>query len=105
LPVIDDLERAFDSITPQSVEPDWVEGIKLIDRKLRAALEAQGLSRITALGEPFDPNLHEAVGNARGKEGIVAQELQKGYKLHDRVIRPATVMVGNGEIDEESESE
>lgn len=105
LPVLDDLERAFDSITPQSVEPDWVEGMKLIDRKLRATLEAQGLSRITTLGEPFDPNLHEAVGNARGKEGIVAQELQKGYKLHDRVIRPATVMVGNGEIDEESESE
>ncbi len=105
LPVLDDLERAFDSITPQVAELDWVEGIKLIDRKLRAALEAQGLSPIKALGEPFDPNFHEAAGHARGEDGVVALELQKGYMLHDRVIRPATVMVGNGEIDEESESE
>ncbi len=105
LSVLDDLERAFDSITPQMSKLDWVEGVRLIDRKLRAALEAQGLSEIKALGEPFDPNLHEAAGHAKGEEGIVTLELQKGYMLHDRVIRPATVMVGNGETGEEDESE
>ena len=105
LPVLDDLERAFDSITPQVAELNWVEGIKLIERKLRTVLEAQGLSEIKALGEPFDPNFHEAAGHAKGKEGIVTRELQKGYMLHDRVIRPAMVLVGNGETEEESEAE
>jgi molecular chaperone GrpE len=105
LPVLDDLDRAFDSVKLQEAQPDWVEGIKLIDRKLRAALELQGLSQIEALGKPFDPNFHEAAGQIKGQEGIVAKELDKGYMLHDRVLRPAKVMVGNGEIDEESESE
>jgi molecular chaperone GrpE len=105
LPVLDDLERAFDSITPQVAELDWVEGIRLIERKLRTALESQGLSRIKALGEPFDPNFHEAAGHAKGREGIVALEIEKGYMLHDRVLRPAKVMVGDGEIDEEEESQ
>jgi len=99
LPVLDDLERAFDSITPQAAELDWVEGIRLIERKLRSALEAQGLSQIKALGEPFDPNLHEATMHSKGEEGIVIEELQKGYMLHDRIIRPTMVVVGNGETE------
>ena len=97
LPVLDDLERAFESITPQVARLKWVEGIRLIERKLRSALEAQGLSQIEALGEPFDPNLHEATMHSKGEEGMVVQELQKGYMLHDRVIRPSMVVVGNGE--------
>ena len=103
LPVLDDLERAFDSITPQVAKLDWVEGIRLIERKLRAGLEALGLSQIEALGEPFDPNFHEAAMQGRGKEGVVVEELQKGYKLHDRVIRPTKVVVGNGEEEENKE--
>ena len=75
----------------------WVDGIRLIEQKLRAGLEAQGLSQLKALGEPFDPNFHEAVMQSKGKEGVVVEELQKGYKLHDRVIRPTRVVVGNGE--------
>jgi len=74
-----------------------VDGISLIERKLQASLEAQGLSPIKALGEPFDPHLHEAIRQDKGKEGIVIGEVQKGYKFHDRVIRPAMVVVGNGE--------
>jgi len=99
LPVLDDLERAFDSITPQVARLDWVEGIRLIERKLRTALEAQGLSQIKALGEQFDPNLHEAAMYSKGEEGIVVQEVQKGYMLHDRVVRPSMVVVGNGETE------
>ncbi len=97
LPTLDDWERAFASVPPRLLKNSWVDGVRLIDRKLRASLEAQGLSQIKALGEPFDPNLHEAVRQDRGKEGMVVQELQKGYKFHDRVIRPAKVVVGNGE--------
>ncbi len=99
LPVLDDLERAFDSITPEVAELSWVEGIRLIERKLQAGLEAQGVSQIKAMGEPFDPNFHEAAMHGKGEDGMVVQELQKGYMLHDRVIRPARVVVGNGETE------
>ncbi len=102
LPVLDDLERAFASLPPRLAKLTWVDGIRLIERKLRASLEAQGLSDIKAQGEPFDPNLHEAVRHGKGKEGIVIEELQKGYRLHDRVIRPAMVVVGNEEEKEEN---
>ncbi len=103
LPILDDLERAFTSIPPNLAQLTWVDGIKLIERKLQAGLEVQGLSQIKALGEPFDPNFHEAAMHSKGKEGIVIEELQKGYKLHDRVIRPAMVVVGNGEEEEKKE--
>ena len=103
LPIFDDLERAFTSIPPHLAKLSWVDGIKLIERKLRASLEAQGLSQIEALGESFDPNLHEAAMHAKGKEGTVIEELQKGYRLHDRVIRPTMVVVGNGEDEEKKE--
>lgn len=103
LPILDDLERAFTSIPPHLAKLTWVDGIRLIERKLRASLEAQGLSPIKALGEPFDPKFHEAAMHGKGKVGIVIEELQKGYKLQDRVIRPAMVVVGNGEEAEEKE--
>ncbi|MFC1931759.1 nucleotide exchange factor GrpE [Chloroflexota bacterium] len=97
LPVLDDLERALAAMPPKSAKLPWVEGIRLIERKFRATLENQGLTQIKALGEPFDPNLHEAVRQGKGKEGIIIEELQKGYKFRDRVIRPNMVVVGNGE--------
>ncbi len=103
LSILDDLERAMDSIPPKLVGFTWVEGISLIERKLRASLEVQGLSQIKALGEQFDPKLHEAAMYTKGEEGIVIEELQKGYKLYDRVIRPTMVVVGNGEEEEKKE--
>lgn len=103
LHILDDLERAFAAIPPRLDEADWVDGIRLIERKLWASLEAQGLSQIKALGEPFDPNFHEAVRQDKGREGIVVEELERGYKLHDRVIRPSKVVVGNGEEEEKEE--
>jgi molecular chaperone GrpE len=105
LPVIDDFERALGTIPEEAANQNWAEGIKLIERKLRSALEKQGLSAITALGEQFDPQFHEAVMCSKGKENIVIQELQKGYKLNDRTIRPSKVVVGNGEEPEEEEME
>ena len=96
LPVLDDLERAFNSLSAKLSQLTWIDGIRLIYRKLQATLEAQGLSEIKAVGESFDPAIHEAVTQGEGEEGKVIEELQKGYKLHDRVIRPALVVVGRG---------
>lgn len=97
LPVLDDLERALDSVPPRLRKLAWVDGIRLIWRKLQESLKAQGLTPIAAEGESFDPNLHEAAMRGKGREGIVVKELQRGYKLHDRVLRAAVVAVGSGE--------
>jgi molecular chaperone GrpE len=97
LPVLDDFERAVDSLTPKLAKMDWVHGVRLVERKLRTTLEAQGLSPIKAVGEDFDPNLHEAVMHVKGEDGKVVRELQKGYRLHDKILRPSKVAVGNGE--------
>ena len=97
LPTLDDLTRALEHIDDPTVEESWIEGIRLIERKLRTSLESQGVREIKALGEKFDPNLHEAAMHSKGPEGVVIQEIQKGYILHDRVIRPSMVLVGNGE--------
>ena len=105
LPVLDDLERALASIPPNLAKLSWIDGVRLIERKLQASLETQGLSPIKAVGEPFDPNLHQAAMHGKGKEGIVIEELQRGYKLHDRVLRPAMVVVGEGGAEEKKEIE
>lgn len=108
LPVVDDLERALDNVSEKLAGLTWVDGIVLIYRKLKAILEGHGLTEIKAVGEPFDPNLHEAVLYGEGEEGKVIEELQKGYKLRDRVLRPALVKVGKGKeeaAEEEQEEE
>ena len=104
LSIIGDLERAFASIPPNLAKLSWVDGIRLIERNLLASLEAQGLSPIEAVGEPFDPQFHEAVRQDKGEEGIIIEEVEKGYRLHDRVIRPSKVVIGNGEVEEEEEN-
>jgi molecular chaperone GrpE len=96
LPVLDDLERALKSLDSHLAGLTWVEGIYQIYRKFQAALAASGVSEIPADGEPFDPRLHEAVTYAPGEEGRVVSVIQKGYKLGDRVLRPAAVVVGQG---------
>lgn len=97
LPVLDDLERALDSVPDGLAQDGWLDGITLIYRKFKAVLEEQGVSEIEALGEPFDPHFHEAMLFGEGDEGMVVEEIQKGYRLHDRVLRPTRVMVGKGE--------
>jgi len=103
LPTLDDMERALDHVPAKLAKLPWVDGIRLIVRKFQSILEAQGLTPIEALGKPFDPNLHEAVRQDKGAEGIVIEEVRKGYQLHDKVIRPAMVVVGNGEVGEKED--
>jgi len=99
LPAVDDFDRALANVDPLIVGAGagWVDGMRAIQRKLRGALEASGVTEIRAEGEPFDPNIHEAIGEAPGESGTVVNEVQRGYRLGNRVIRPAMVMVGNGQ--------
>ncbi len=96
LPVLDDLDRAIDATPPDIANNTWFEGIKLIQKKLWTVLKSNGISEVEALGKPFDPKVHEAVAHLDGDEGIVVNEIQKGYKLKDRLLRPSLVGVGKG---------
>ncbi len=98
LPVLDDFERAMASVPPDVAATSWWDGMQLIDQKLRAILESEGVRPIEALGQEFDPNCHHAViyEEAEGQENKVIAELQKGYTVHDRVLRPTMVKVGKG---------
>ena len=97
LSVLDDFDRALDTVPPDTHEA-WVEGIRLVERKLRGLLEAEGVTPIEAVGRPFDPNLHEAVvheDTTAHPDNTVIDEVQRGYLLHERVLRPALVRVAN----------
>jgi molecular chaperone GrpE len=99
LPVLDDLERAISSVTPEVANSSWYGGFKLIPQKLQTVLESEGVAPIQAVGQDFDPNFHEAViyeAAGAGQENKVVAELQKGYTLRDRVLRPTMVKVGQG---------
>lgn len=98
LRVVDDFERAFQALPMELRSLTWIEGMFLIGQKLYSLLQARGLSPIEAQGQEFDPYLHEAVLREEGAEGhetlVVVQELQRGYRFHERVIRPTMVKVG-----------
>ena len=97
LGVLDDFDRALDNVPPDAHDA-WIEGVKLTERKLRNVLESEGVTQIEALGQPFDPNLHEAVAHEDSTahaDNEVIGEVQRGYRLHDRVIRPSLVRVAN----------
>lgn len=95
LPVLDDFYRAVDAV-PEAERDQWFEGISLILRKFERYLENEGVSEIEALGQPFDPNVHEAVGVDDGSDaesGTVTAVMQRGYRIGDRVLRPVMVRV------------
>jgi molecular chaperone GrpE len=93
LPVLDDMERALAS---RPADLAWAEGIELIYRKLQSILEAEGIKRIAAEGQPFDPNIHEAISQEPSPDhasGTVIDVVRNGYMLGERIIRPAMVRV------------
>jgi molecular chaperone GrpE len=95
LDVLDGYDRALASVPDDVKGQPWVEGMWLVERKLRQILDAEGLEPVDSLGKPFDPYVHEAVAHVESDqpEGTVIAEHQKAYRLHDRVIRPALVSV------------
>jgi molecular chaperone GrpE len=95
LPGLDDLHKALDHV-PEGIDEAWARGLELSVRKLEEALRAHGLETIDALGKPFDPAEHEAIGHEESSEhpeDTVVQELRRGYRIRDRVVRPALVKV------------
>lgn len=95
LPVIDNFHRILES-APEDPDDAWLKGAKLTLRQLEELLAAQGVSPIEAVGQPFDPSLHEAIGHEESDEhpeDTVVSEVRRGYRLHDRVVRPALVRV------------
>ena len=95
LPVLDDLQNVLEH-KPKNVDESWVKGLELSVKKLEEALGTHGLEPIESVGAPFDPKLHEAVGHEESDEhpeDTVVSELRRGYRVRDRVVRPALVKV------------
>ena len=95
LPVVDNLERAIEHATSQAGTNPIVEGVQLVLRQFLTAFERLEVTSIDAAGQPFDPNLHEAISqqDSDAPPGTVVQVLQRGYKASDRLLRPALVVV------------
>ena len=96
LPIMDDFERAFQTLPPNLMGMTWLEGIALIQRKLQMLLEQEGVTVVEVEGQFFDPTLHQAVTyeeSGEHEEGQIIGEVQKGYKMGDKVLRPSLVRV------------
>ena len=113
----DNLERALSAINqeedhPQSIK-NLIEGLKMVQKEFSSALEKNGISKINSMNEKFDPNLHQAMMEVERDdidEGIIVQEIQTGYMMHDRLLRPAMVGVSkkpqqNKILDSQNEKE
>lgn len=101
LPVLDDFHRAIDAVPAEERDNPWLQGMLLIERKFWSTLEDEGVRPIEAVGKPFDPALHEAVladENASTHDTVI-EELQRGYMLHNHVLRPSAVKVGEASTD------
>jgi len=97
LPIVDDFDRAAATLPAELKDQPWVNGVMLVHRKLAALLEQSNVKAIPANpGEVFDPNLHEAITHEESEQiesGHIISEVQRGYKLGERVLRPAMVRV------------
>lgn len=99
LPVLDNFERTVKALSNGADVEAIMQGVGMIEKQLRTALEAAQVQRISAVGAVFDPELHEALGTVVTDEfepNVVVEEIEPGYRLHDRVIRPARVRVAQG---------
>jgi molecular chaperone GrpE len=94
LPIVDNFERALSHVPNELEKNDYVKGVQAVVRQFEKTLGDMGVKRIKTVGEPFNPNLHEAVSvEGEGGEETVSEELQAGYILGDEVIRHAMVKV------------
>lgn len=96
LDLLDDFDRALKDTPAQEVDEAWISGLKIIHQKFKAILDAEGIEIIPAEGENFDPNFHEAISYEESDEhenGQIIEVVKQGYRLGDRIIRPAVVRV------------
>jgi molecular chaperone GrpE len=99
LPIADDFARAFETLPANLSQVTWIEGLMLIQRKLQWLLERSGVVPIEVIGQEFTPTLHEAISHEPSTTvpaGQIIAELQKGYQMGDRVLRPSLVRVSAG---------
>ena len=99
LPIVDDMERAFQTLPADLAKVPWVDGIRLIERKTLSIFEQEGVTPYSALGQEFDPAYHDAIAmedTDPENDGKVVGEIVQGYRFRDRVLRPALVRVGRG---------
>ena len=106
LPIVDDLQRALEQAPPGGEDAPWVEGVRIIEKNLKAMLESEGVTSIEAEGKPFDPWEHEAIMSLRSNDhepGIVAQVIRPGYKMRNKILRAAQVAIAQEQQPEEEE--
>jgi molecular chaperone GrpE len=99
LPVADDVHRAFENVPADQADSDWVNGFRMIKRKLDQLLESESVSVIPTAGQAFDPELHFAVSHEEAEgyeEGQIIGEVAQGYRLNDKVLRASMVRVAKG---------
>ena len=104
--VVDDLERAMENL-PEDSQNEWSEGVALVLRNLEKILELEGVVQIESMGKPFDPKEHEALlyeENTENEDGVIINVIQQGYRLNERIIRPARVIVSKF-IEEENQED
>ncbi len=95
VPVLDNFERAL-ATAPQGEAESFTKGVEMIFRQFESVLQAEGVTAMNAVGQPFNPDFHQAIMQVESEEheeGIVVEEVQKGYMLKDKVLRPAMVKV------------
>jgi molecular chaperone GrpE len=112
LSVIDDLDRAMSLVPEDAVAPGWLDGLQLVQRNVGNLLELEAVTRIEAMGAPFDPWISEAVvymESSEADEGSVIEVIREGYKHHDKLLRAAQVVVAKKPVaqgqDEENEKD
>ena len=106
IPVLDSLDRAIESAKGNSNMENLLEGLELVRRLLSVLLERAGVKEIASHGQPFDPELHEAImveASGTHPDNTVVEEIQRGYLLHNRVLRPAMVKVAKSSLPEEGD--
>ena len=96
LPVLDAFDRAFEGVVPEGEGLNWITGFRQIQKMLLDVLSKHGLAEMKCVGEKFDPTFHEAIAQQKGAEGVILEEVQKGYMLKDKLLRAPQVVVGGG---------
>jgi len=95
LPLVSHFQEAFRHLSDDLVDSEWVKGIRHIQTNLDALLANHGVEEIKSVGEPFNPELHEAVGTVKADQpsGTVVEKVKPGFKMYDQILQPAKVKV------------
>jgi molecular chaperone GrpE len=106
-PALDNLQRAVEAAEKSEGGSGLVQGVKMVVQQIAQALEQHGCRRISAVGETFDPHVHEAISQQPSNDqpaGVILLETQPGYQLHERVLRPSQVIVSSGQVSTKDET-